>query len=51
MIIKAQNKAVLEFLDTEGNVISSVEQAAKNGQVVFDLPGNVASVFYHLWMD
>lgn len=51
MIIKAQNKAVLEFLDTEGNVISSVEKAAKNGQVVFDLPGNVASVFYHLWMD
>ena len=51
MIIKAQNKAVLEFLDTEGNVISSVEKTAENGQVVFDLPGNVASVFYHLWMD
>ena len=49
--MKAEKKAVLEILDTEGNVLETMEQASGNGIATFELDGNTAGVFYHLTLD
>ena len=51
MEVKAEKKAVLEILDTEGNVLETMEQASGNGIATFELDGNTAGVFYHLTLD
>ena len=51
MEVKAEKKAVLEILDTEGNVLETMEQASGNGIATFELDGNTAGIFYHLTLD
>ncbi len=51
IVVLAESGAKLELLDTQGNVIQSCEKSAENGRVVFELAGDVGSVFYHLHID
>ena len=49
--VNAEKKAVLEILDTAGDVIKTMEQPAQNGTVRFILDGSTHGVFYHLILE